>query len=204
MRGTNEMKIRLIRHGMTPLGEEGRYQGSTDAGLSEKGRAALRRAEFTPAHIYVSPALRARETAQILFPDSAMIVVEDLREMDFGSFEGRGWWEMEKDTDYREWVDGGCTGLCPGGEDRDSFSRRVCAAFERILSMEETDKGAAEVTVVAHGGTQMALLERWGQPAKEYFQWQTPCGWGWLLERDPASGALRPLEKNSFLSKIEE
>ena len=109
------MKVWLIRHGMTRLGEEKRYQGALDEGLSAQGRAALKRAAFTPSRVYVSPLLRARETAGLLFPASEQIVVPDLREMDFGVFEGRGWWEMEQDEDYCAWVDGGCTGRCPGG-----------------------------------------------------------------------------------------
>ena len=63
------MKIWLIRHGMTVPGEEGRYQGFLDESLSEKGRTALARAPFSPSHVYVSPAKRARETASILFLD---------------------------------------------------------------------------------------------------------------------------------------
>ena len=28
----------------------------------------------------------------------------------------------------------------------------------------------------------MAILERWGRPARDYYSWQCPCGTGWLLE----------------------
>ena len=172
------MKLWLIRHGLTRLGEEKRYQGALDEPLSERGRAELRQADFAPARVYVSPMRRARETAAILFPIAEQVVVPDLREMDFGSFEGRGWWEMEQDTAYRAWVDGGCTGRCPNGEDRTVFSRRVIKAVEALLQMEE------ELVIVAHGGTQMAVLERWGRPAREYYRWQTACGCGWELDWD--------------------
>ena len=36
------MTLLLIRHGLTRLGEAGRYQGALDEGLSERGCAALR------------------------------------------------------------------------------------------------------------------------------------------------------------------
>lgn len=201
------MKIWLIRHGLTRLGEEKRYQGSCDEGLSEKGRAMLRRAEdaypeyraLFPGHVYVSPMLRARQTASILFPQAEQIPVPDLREMDFGAFEGRGWWEMSEDAAYRAWVDGGCLGRCPGGEDRVSFSGRICSALEEILAGERS----AQLVVVAHGGTQMALLEKRGRPAKDYFQWQTACGCGWLLEREEKSGLLMTLKEVRFLKQEE-
>ena len=187
------MNIWLIRHGMTVPGEEGRYQGFLDESLSEKGRNALVRAPFSPSHVYVSPAKRARETASILFPDAEQICIEGLWEMNFGVFEGRTWKEMENDPQYREWVDGMCLGPCPGGESRAEFSERVCSAFLSILDMEhldmeqkitpEKEKGSnsEDLIIVSHGGTQMAILERWGRPARDYYDWQRPCGCGWKL-----------------------
>ena len=189
------MRVWLIRHGMTALGEEGRYQGRLDAGLSVSGRTALRPAAFAPAHIYVSPARRARETAALLFPSAEQRIVPALREMDFGLFEGRSWRVMEQDTAYRAWVDGGCSGRCPNGEDRAAFCARVCGAFAAILARE---RESAELVIVAHGGTQMAVLERWGEPARVYWQWQRPCGCGWLLEAEE-NGRLRVLEEVGFL-----
>lgn len=188
------MKVWLIRHGMTRLGEEKRYQGALDEGLSAQGRAALKRAAFTLSRVYVSPLLRARETAGLLFPASEQIVVPDLREMDFGVFEGRGWWEMEQDEAYCAWIGSGCTGRCPGGEDRASFSARVCAAVEKLL-MRKGD----ELVIVAHGGTQMAVLDRWGVPAREYWQWQRPCGCGWLLEYNRERDRMTVVEEVDFL-----
>ncbi len=175
------MLIRLIRHGMTVLGEEKRYQGVTDTGLSEAGKLALREADLCPGEVWVSSALRCRETAAALFPTARQHSVPDLREMNFGSFEGRGWWEMEQDPDYRRWTEGGCIGRCPGGEDRAQFSRRVCDAFSALLD-ETLREGRRELVIVAHGGTQMAVLERWGKPVREYYRWQTECGTGWLLD----------------------
>ena len=185
------MKLFLIRHGLTRLGEEKRYQGSLDEGLSDTGRAELKPADMAPARVYVSPMLRARETAAILFPASAQIVIPDLREMDFGAFEGRGWWEMEDDAAYRAWVDGGCTGRCPGGEDRAAYTARVCAALEALLQKDE-----APLVIVAHGGTQMAALARWGEPRREYWQGQRPCGCGWMLDWDGA--CLQVLREVNF------
>ena len=186
------MKAFLIRHGLTRLGEEKRYQGALDEGLSDHGRAALKRADFAPGRVCVSPLRRSRETASILFPDSEQRVIPDLREMDFGAFEGRGWWEMESDPAYRAWVAGGCTGRCPGGEDRAAYSARVCGAVEALLQ-----GGEDPLVIVAHGGTQMAVLERWGEPKREYWQWQRPCGCGWELDFD--GERLRVSREVSFL-----
>ncbi|MBE6007474.1 MAG: histidine phosphatase family protein [Sarcina sp.] len=154
--------VYLIRHGRTTLQAEKRYQGITDAPLSAEGRAELTRAKIRPARVYVSPLCRARETASILFPQADQIVVPDLHEMDFGAFEGRNYMEMENDPDYRAWVDGLCLGPCPGGESRDQYCDRVCRAFGKVLSLAEKE-GDDPVVIVAHGGTQMALLDRLGR-----------------------------------------
>ena len=182
------MNIYLIRHGMTVPGEEGRYQGVLDEGLSEKGRAALLKAPLSPSRVYVSPAKRARETASVLFPEAEQICVPDLMEMNFGVFEGRTFKEMEQDAQYRAWVDGMCLGTCPGGESRAFYSERVCNAFMSVLCAERERQACLtrhpseqDLFIVAHGGTQMAVLERWGVPSRDYYSWQRPCGCGWLL-----------------------
>jgi alpha-ribazole phosphatase len=72
------MRIWLIRHGLTALGEEKRYQGSTDTPLSDAGRLALQ-PDDRFARVYCSPLLRAVETARILFPSAEKRMVPDLR-----------------------------------------------------------------------------------------------------------------------------
>ena len=177
------MKLYLIRHGRTPYNAEARYQGRRDIPLSVSGEAELRRAEqLRPAVVWTSPMRRARRTAELLFPAARQIPVEDFREMDFGRFEGRNYREMAEDREYRSWVEGGCTAPCPGGESRAEFCTRVCAAFSRLLAAEAAR--SRELVIVAHGGVQMAVLERFALPRRDYFQWSAPCGCGYLLEVD--------------------
>ena len=127
------MKIYLLRHGVTIYNTEKRYQGQRDIPLSTQGRAALRRADFTPEVVYVSPMTRARQTAAVLFPDSRLVIVPGLREMDFGTFEGRNYVEMENDPDYLAWVASNCESPCPDGEKKEDFAARSCGVFARLL-----------------------------------------------------------------------
>ena len=49
---------------------------------------------------------RAVETAEILFPEAGKkMVVQDLREMAFGVYEGRKVRELVKDPDFARWMD---------------------------------------------------------------------------------------------------
>lgn len=175
------MRVYLLRHGETDWNARKKYLGRTDLPLSERGREALVRADISPDVVYVSPLRRTAETAEILFPGARQAVVPDLREMDFGAFEGKSWKEMENLPAYRIWVDGGCVDAPPGGESRPEFCRRVCAAFQGLLDRESA-AGTDRLVIVAHGGAQMAALERFTLPRRDYFDWNGPLGGGFVLD----------------------
>lgn len=178
------MNIYLYRHGETAYNTEKRYQGRRcDIPLSDEGTRKLKKATFAVETVYVTPLLRTRQTAEILFPKARQEIVEAFAEMDFGAFEGRNYIEMEHDTAYRAWVDGGCEGRCPGGESRAEFTKRVCDTFESILKRSSEEK-EADLVIVAHGGTLRAVMERFAMPKQSYFEWNAPCGGGYLLELD--------------------
>ena len=94
-------RISLIRHGRTEANDKGIYIGRTDYPLSQKGISELynKLDEFEYPHVgkvYSSPLQRCTETAEILFPDSSVQIVENLIEMDFGDFEGKSADELVK------------------------------------------------------------------------------------------------------------
>jgi len=173
--------IYLIRHGETAWNAVRKYQGSVDLPLSPEGAAALCRADFCPGKVYVSPLLRARQTASILFPDAPQLVVEELREMSFGDFEGRSPDEMENDPAFRAWVDGDCVAPCPNGESREEFTARSAAVFQRLVD-EALEREEEKLVIVAHGGTQMALMEKYVRPQAPYYTWLAGNGKGYLLD----------------------
>ena len=175
------MRVWLLRHGETDWNARRKYLGRTDLPLSGRGRLALIRADFAPDRVYVSPLGRTAETAELLFPGARQIVVPDLREMDFGVFEGKSWREMEDLPAYRAWVEGGCVDAPPGGESRRAFADRVCAAFASLVDGAAAS-GGSRLVIVAHGGTQMASLERFALPRRDYFDWNGPLGGGFVLD----------------------
>ena len=114
------MNIYLLRHGETEYNKQKRYQGTLDIPLSAEGLARLQKAPISPKVVYISPLIRARHTAEILFPDAKLVEVEDLKEMCFGVFQGRNYIEMEKDPDYIAWVGEDCTAAAPAARPRRS------------------------------------------------------------------------------------
>ncbi len=114
-------RIHLIRHGKTEANEKGIYIGNTDFPLSEEGRRELadKLDEFEyprVQRVYSSPLKRCLETAEILFEKCETIAVHDLRELDFGEFEGKSVEELINRDDYKEWLKGGIDNCPPGGE----------------------------------------------------------------------------------------
>ena len=175
------MLIVLLRHGETVYNEQHRYQGVSDGPLSERGREKLRADDNAPDEVIVTPLCRTKQTAAILFPNAKQIVCDDLREMDFGDFEGRTYDEMKDDAAYCAWLDSGCETACPNGESRAAFCERVCHAFEACVD-EASARGEALLVIVAHGGTQMAALSRFVLPHRDYYEWNAPNAGGFVLD----------------------
>ena len=185
-----EADMALIRHGMTPGNEEHRYIGRTDEPLSQKGREqllTLQKKGVYPAAACVaaSPLERCRQTAELLDPGQAPCVFDQFREMDFGAFEGHNYEELKADVRYQAWIDSNGTLPFPGGESNEAFRKRCCQAFQRITEglqkQEEKTGQTLRAAVVVHGGTIMAILERFGTPKKNYFDYQVKNGCGYRL-----------------------
>ncbi len=116
------MLIYLLRHGQTEYNAQKRYQGQRDIPLSPEGAARLRRADFDPDVVYVSTLQRTSQTARILFPEAKLVPVDGLKEMCFGSFEGRNFIEMEKDP-VSGMGEGQLRKSLPGWRAQDGFFR---------------------------------------------------------------------------------
>ena len=175
------MMIYLLRHGQTEYNAQKRYQGQRDIPLSPEGMAQLRRADFDPDVVYVSTLQRTSQTARILFPTAKLIPVDGLKEMCFGSFEGRNFIEMEKDPEYQAWVQANCESSCPDGERKQDFSDRICRTFSALVD-KALAEGKDRLVILAHGGTQMAAMERYAVPHKDYYDWCAPNAGGFVLD----------------------
>ena len=157
-------RVWLIRHGEPAEEARHRCYGSLDVGLSEKGReqmehvAAYLKSEPIAA-IYTSPLSRALGGANILaaaVSDAIVEIAEDLREIDFGDFEGLTYDEIavRNPETYREWMENPTGVLFPNGESFTEMRVRVLRAFESI----RREHLGQTIAIVSHGGVNRILL----------------------------------------------
>lgn len=132
----------MVRHGQTVWNREERFRGRTDLELTDTGlrqaeAAAQRIAQQPVSALYSSPLKRAKRTAEIIaLPlHLAVIVLEDLIDMDFGSWQGLSLAEAEErdPTLFRLWVESPHLVTFPGGEGLAQVRKRVEAAIESLL-----------------------------------------------------------------------
>lgn len=158
----------LVRHGETMHNVARITQGWSDSELSELGRAQVQRlaerlAALKPTALYSSTLGRAISTAQAIADATGLQIIpmDDLREMNYGRWEGRAFLDIRREDEeiYKRWiVDEDCR--CPDGESHSDVRLRLERAFEQVNSEQVNSERAV---VVAHGTAiriaAMALLQ---------------------------------------------
>jgi broad specificity phosphatase PhoE len=149
-------EVFLVRHGETSWTLSGQHTGATDIPLTADGRAAARRLEPILARerfalVLTSPLHRARETTRLAgFADLAETDL-DLREWDYGDYEGLTPNEIEaRAPGWNLFRDG-----CPHGESPGQIGARVDRVIERIRAIP------GHVALFAHGHLFRVLAARW-------------------------------------------
>jgi probable phosphoglycerate mutase len=148
----------VLRHAATEWNAEHRLQGLTDTCLSRQGEAEARDWRLPlPAAGWqrmCSPLRRARRTAELLQPAAPITIDSALREMSFGTWEGRTIAELRLTIGER-FLDAERRGLDfqpPGGES----PRDVMARLGRWTS--RVAEAGVPVVAVSHKAAIRALL----------------------------------------------
>ena len=158
-----ETSVWLLRHPEPDAVARGRCYGSLDLALSKDGmqqaHAVAKALAATPlAAIYTSPRQRCTQAASILALGRACSVkiVEDVRELDFGEFEGRTYDEIAARYPdvYRQWMERPTKTHFPGGECFGDMCVRVVESVRRLRARHDGDS----IAIVAHGGVNRIIL----------------------------------------------
>lgn len=156
----------LIRHGETEWSRSGRHTSHTDLPLTDLGERQARAlapllADRKIGLTLVSPALRARRTAELAGLTSPRIV-PDLREWDYGGYEGVTTVEIHRTRPiWNLWTDG----VTPGpeahpGESPAQVGERADRVLTQVRAAAET-VGDADLALVAHSHFLRVLTARY-------------------------------------------
>ena len=149
-------EIWLIRHGETEWSLSGAHTGRTDIPLTANGRGVaeavgLRLAGQRFAKVLTSPLERARETCRLAGFGALAYVDPDLREWDYGEYEGRTTPEIRRENpQWNLWVDG-----VPRGETLEQVADRAQAVIARVEDVQ------GDVALFSHGHLLRILTAVW-------------------------------------------
>lgn len=149
------MALWLARHGETEWTVSGRHTGSTDIALIREGELqaiALGKvlAGRSFPHVFASPMRRAQETARLAGFADRYEVLDDLREVDYGAYEGETTAQIhEREPGWELFHDGS-----PGGESPEQMTDRVDRLLSRLRGL------SGDVLLFGHGHTFRATAAR--------------------------------------------
>jgi broad specificity phosphatase PhoE len=160
---TDRPRIWLVRHGETEWSLSGQHTGRTDVPLTPAGQ---RQAEALGRHlggrlfglVLTSPLGRARETCRLAGYGSGAEVMDDLREWDYGIYEGRTTAAIRAgEPGWSIW-----THPVPEGESVDQVGARARRVIDRALGV------GGDVALFSHGHLLRILAACWiGRPPGE-------------------------------------
>lgn len=161
------MHLILVRHGNTfgPQDKVVWVGARSDLDLVEKGReqaaavaAGLATAGLRPSRIYAGPLKRTRQTADIIAAkhglDAGEIVIsDDLREIDYGSWEARSNDEIRAEVGDQVIDDWQKRSIWPQGCDWQPDEAGIIAGWKRLLvRIRKENDGDSVVLVVSSNG----------------------------------------------------
>ena len=162
----------LVRHGQTDENVNGRISGQGPVPLNIRGQEQARLAAEVLAplgitHIFSSPLVRARQTAEFLATrlQKSIEEIPDLREVGYGDWEGKTFNEMRTHPVAHQVFNDPINAIFPNGESLLAVQQRGIRVIEWMRSAHPQ----GIVAVVSHGDViRTALAHYLGMPFNEY------------------------------------
>lgn len=153
---TPSLSVWLVRHGETAWSRSGQHTGRTDLAMTPEGERqaaalAARLAGRRFALVLSSPLARARETARLAGYGEVVEITGELREWDYGEYEGRTTADIRRERPgWSVW-----TGEVPGGETVDAVGARARRVIERART------AGGDVALFGHAHALRVLAACW-------------------------------------------
>jgi alpha-ribazole phosphatase len=189
--------IALFRHGLTEENKRNAYLGWNDSPLCPESQNLSTTRTYDS--YFSSDLNRCICTANLLFPNENLFLLKDLREIDFGKWQGKTYEELKNEERYRQWIDDPIHYCPPEGESYQQFGKRVQHAWGKITK-EILLANIQSCAVITHGGVVKHLLAEFAPEKKEFWNWKVPHGTGieLIFERE----AIRRGERCILLQEV--
>lgn len=155
-------RIFLVRHGMTDLNQRGCFCGVNEVLMNDEGVAQMRSVarrlkDERFRRVYTSDLPRAVQSAGLAVPGHEIEPRAELREMDFGLFEGLSPQECHNRYPhvYSEWIMDPVSAYIPDAEPVTSVAIRVRSFWKEALQRHTP---GTDDLIVAHGGPIRIIL----------------------------------------------
>jgi probable phosphoglycerate mutase len=154
--GKENLQLWLIRHGETEWSVSGAHTSRTDIPLTARGEERAERIRDYLAHrqfslVLTSPLQRARETCRVAGYAEVAKVEGNLREWDYGIYEGRTTADIRKEQpDWSIW-----DSAPPDGEAVEQVAARTQKVIDRAIS------SGGQVALFAHAHVLRILTATW-------------------------------------------
>lgn len=179
-------KLYLIRHGMTDGNKEGLYTGRMDIPLCPEGIEQVKSLttlyEYPDVdEIYCSPLIRCQQTAEMIYPDRSLTLVDDLTELSLGDFEGKSIADLKGTEEYEKWISDSYHNPPPHAlENGQQFAIRIAQGINSIF-MNMCQEGIHRAAVITHGGVIMGLMSGFAFPRLPMGKWAVSGGSGFEI-----------------------
>ncbi len=204
-RSSARTTIYLIRHGEVVAAETRRFIGHLDVPLSDRGErqceALARQLEPSAlAAVFTSDLVRARRSAEIIAAPHGLepSVIPHLREMAMGRWDGLTADEIQarEPEAFADWIAHIGEFPFPDGESVPDLAARAWPAFQTLAAAY----AGRAIVVVAHGGTNRALLCRaLALPLGRILAFGQDYGALSILERLDGAWTLKRLNQSPML-----
>jgi len=175
--------IFIIRHGETNSVVTKKLCGRTDDVITKNGLSQIEKLlnilkTINPDKIFSSPLIRAKQSAEILTSHfkKDIIILENLKEIDFGDYEGLTLDEVKKNNlnDYENWINHPGKYTPNNGEKLSDLVKRIKNIFNEIINDKEDNK---IYFIVTHGGPiRASLINALDIPLDSYWNIKIPHG----------------------------
>ncbi|MEW5821532.1 MAG: alpha-ribazole phosphatase [Cyanobacteriota bacterium] len=149
------MEIFLIRHTSVDINKEICY-GFSDVKLADNYKEDFKKLKkklkpINPSIVYSSPLIRCSMLADYL-SDTNYIKDNRLKELNFGDWEMKNWYEIEQD-ELDKWIKEFVNYRCPEGETFVELFERAKEFYQEIIT-----KDFEKVYIITHGGVIRSIV----------------------------------------------